>query len=102
MQLPIGKESNFKGVIDILKDRAIYFDGPCGEVLRYDEVPQEYRTQHKETHHELVEYLVWSSFCTFTPFLKGKRRNMWNVQGKMFQLYFFLRQIRMNTSESFS
>ncbi len=58
MQLPIGKESNFKGVIDILRDRAIYFDGACGEVLRYDEVPQEYRTQHKETHHELVEYLV--------------------------------------------
>ena len=54
----MGKESNLKGVIDVVRDRAIYFDGPCGEVLRYDEIPKEFRAQHKDTHHELIEHLV--------------------------------------------
>ena len=45
-------------MIDVLRDRSIYFDGPCGEVIRYDEVPVEYRAQRKDIHHELVEHLV--------------------------------------------
>ena len=49
---------HLKGVIDILRDRAIYFDGPCGEIIRYDEVPAEHRAQRKDAHHELVEHLV--------------------------------------------
>ena len=38
LQLPIGKESDLKGLIDISKNRAIYFDGQFGETVRYDEV----------------------------------------------------------------
>lgn len=58
LQLPIGKESNTKGLIDIIKDRAIYFDGDFGEQVRYDEVPPEYRSQVQDYHHELVEHLA--------------------------------------------
>ena len=41
LQLPIGKDSDTKGLVDIIRDRAIYFDGQFGEQIRYDEVPQE-------------------------------------------------------------
>lgn len=30
IQIPIGLESNTKGLIDLIKQQALYFDGPCG------------------------------------------------------------------------
>lgn len=30
VQIPIGLEGNFKGVIDLIEERAIYFDGAFG------------------------------------------------------------------------
>ena len=41
MQLPIGKEDNFEGVIDLITQEAIYFDGNNGEKVRREPVPAE-------------------------------------------------------------
>src|SRR6185503_18200277 len=41
MQLPIGKEENFEGVIDLITQKAIYFDGANGEDVREEAVPAE-------------------------------------------------------------
>lgn len=41
MQLPIGAEDNFKGVIDLITQKANYFDGDNGETVRREEVPAE-------------------------------------------------------------
>lgn len=34
MQVPIGSDSSFVGLIDLLKMKAFYFDGPSGEIIR--------------------------------------------------------------------
>src|SRR5512135_2587246 len=39
MQLPIGKEDNFEGVIDLIAMKAYYFDGANGENVRVEEIP---------------------------------------------------------------
>ncbi|MGD0041569.1 MAG: elongation factor G [Isosphaeraceae bacterium] len=39
LQLPIGAESNFQGVIDLIERQAIYFDGDNGENVRTEPVP---------------------------------------------------------------
>ncbi len=39
LELPIGAESNFQGVVDLIERRAIYFDGDNGEHVRYEPVP---------------------------------------------------------------
>ena len=41
MQLPIGKEDNFEGVIDLITMKANYFDGDNGENVREEEIPAE-------------------------------------------------------------
>ena len=41
MQLPIGKEDYFEGVIDLITQEAIYFDGNNGEKVRREPVPAE-------------------------------------------------------------
>ncbi|MGA7502268.1 MAG: elongation factor G [Isosphaeraceae bacterium] len=39
LQLPIGAESSFQGVIDLIERQAIYFDGDNGEDVRTEPVP---------------------------------------------------------------
>jgi elongation factor G len=39
LQLPIGAESSFQGVIDLIERKAIYFDGDKGETVRYESIP---------------------------------------------------------------
>ena len=57
--LPIGKEADFVGQIDVLENRAIYFDGDeNGSVMRYDEVPAEYVELREKYYKHLVECLA--------------------------------------------
>ena len=39
MQIPIGLEAKHEGVVDLVKMKAIYFDGENGETLREEEIP---------------------------------------------------------------
>jgi elongation factor G len=41
MQLPIGLEADFEGVVDLVSMKAIYFDGEKGEKIRLDEIPED-------------------------------------------------------------
>jgi elongation factor G len=41
MQLPIGLEGAFRGLVDLVAMKALYFDGPEGEVVRVEEIPAE-------------------------------------------------------------
>ena len=80
LQLPIGKDSGVKGLIDIVRDRAIYFDGQYGETLRYDEVPSDFRQQRKDYHHELVEHLADADEHIGELFLEEKTPNEQDIQ----------------------
>jgi len=40
MQLPIGLEADFEGVIDLVSMKALYFDGDKGETVRPAEIPE--------------------------------------------------------------
>lgn len=57
IQLPIGLESKNEGLVDLITQKAIYFEGNFGENLRYDEIPQNMRTESTERRHELIEHL---------------------------------------------
>ncbi|XP_053930613.1 elongation factor G, mitochondrial [Cuculus canorus] len=55
VQIPIGLEGNFKGLIDLIEEKAIYFDGAHGQTLRYEEIPAEFRAEAAERRRELIE-----------------------------------------------
>ncbi|XP_045767683.1 elongation factor G, mitochondrial [Maniola jurtina] len=57
LHLPIGLEKECQGILDLVEERAVYFDGDYGEVVRLDEVPQNKRAEVKERRHELIEQL---------------------------------------------
>ena len=55
LQLPIGLEANFEGVVDLVEMRAIYFRGDNGEIVEYGEIPAELRDEAEERHAELLD-----------------------------------------------
>ena len=48
MQIPMGVETDLKGVIDLVKMKAYYFDGDKGDDVREEEIPAEFLDQAKE------------------------------------------------------
>ncbi|XP_039952809.1 elongation factor G, mitochondrial [Bactrocera neohumeralis] len=57
IQLPIGVESNCKGIVDLVTEKAIYFEGNHGMELRYDEIPKDMRAESIDRRQELIEHL---------------------------------------------
>ena len=51
IQLPIGAGDDFKGVIDVIAMKAIYFDGEDGENLRSEEIPADMMHEARRARH---------------------------------------------------
>jgi len=45
MQIPIGLEADFRGVVDLIEMKALYFDGDNGEIRRVEEIPDDLRAE---------------------------------------------------------
>jgi elongation factor G len=57
LQLPIGAESAFQGVIDLIDRKAIYFDGDKGEDVRYEPVPADMTVAVERARQGMLEAL---------------------------------------------
>lgn len=58
MELPIGLEDKLEGVVDLISQKAVYFDGPNGEELRYADVPANMVEDVKKYRKELIEAAI--------------------------------------------
>jgi elongation factor G len=57
LQFPMGAESRFEGVIDLVHMQAVYFDGNSGEKVRRAAIPEEYAEQAQAARHHMLETL---------------------------------------------
>jgi elongation factor G len=55
MQLPIGLEAKFEGVIDLIGMKALYFDGENGERVRSDEIPEALRREAEAARESMLD-----------------------------------------------
>jgi elongation factor G len=55
IQLPMGLEADFKGVIDLLSMDAIYFDGEKGQNVRRAEIPPEFKDAADRARHGMMD-----------------------------------------------
>jgi len=55
MQIPIGLEAQFEGVVDLATMKACYFDGTNGEKIRIEEIPAALQAQAAEKRHEMLD-----------------------------------------------
>ncbi|HRH26580.1 MAG TPA: elongation factor G [Parcubacteria group bacterium] len=72
VQIPIGLEENFQGVIDLLKMKAFYFEGNMGMNIREEEIPAEFLEEAKKYRAELVEKIVEQDDALMSAYLDGK------------------------------
>jgi elongation factor G len=54
LQVPMGAEDKFLGVIDPIIGKAYFFDGDDGEIVRKEEVPAEYADRAKEARADII------------------------------------------------
>ena len=55
IQLPIGEENSFRGVIDLIDQKAYEFEGKMGEIVKEVPVPEDMKAKIEEYRHILVE-----------------------------------------------
>jgi len=72
IQLPIGKEADFKGIIDLVRMRAeVYYDDE-GKDVRDEEIPENLREQAEEYHQKLIEAVAESDEALMEKFFEGE------------------------------
>ena len=72
IQLPIGKEADFKGIIDLVRMRAeVYYDDE-GKDVRDEEIPEDMRELAEKYHHELIESVAESDEALMDKFFNDE------------------------------
>src|SRR3954447_10298286 len=57
LQLPIGLEDKFEGVVDLIKMKAFRFEGPNGEKIIEGAIPADMADEAKKAHDEMLDSL---------------------------------------------
>ncbi len=55
MQIPIGLEEQHQGVVDLVRMKAVYFDGQFGEVLRIEDIPDDLKDEAQKKREEMLD-----------------------------------------------
>jgi elongation factor G len=55
IQVPIGAEDRFIGIVDPIIMRAFYYEGKDGDILREADIPAELQALAEERRHEIIE-----------------------------------------------
>ncbi len=81
MQLPVGEEENFKGVVDLIKRKFIVFEGSFGEVLKEEDVPEEMREKVEQWRSEMIEKVVTEDEDLFERYMQGEEISEDEIKG---------------------
>jgi elongation factor G len=76
IQIPIGIESSFEGVIDLLRMKAFYFEGEKGEKIIEKEIPENLKEEAAKYRHQLIEKVVEQDDKMMSDYLEGKEPSL--------------------------
>ena len=71
LQLPIGLEVDHRGLIDLVRMKALYFDGSNGEIIREEEIPAELRAEADSKREEMLDAISMFSDELTEAILEG-------------------------------
>ena len=72
VQIPIGEEAEFKGVIDLLAMKATYFEGDFGQTVKVEEIPAELQKKAKEWRDKALEKISSEDDSLMEKYLGGE------------------------------
>ena len=72
IQLPIGQEDTFKGIVDLIDMKAdVYYDD-MGNDVRVEEIPEDLKAQAQEYHDKLIEAVAETDEELMMKYLEGE------------------------------
>lgn len=72
LQIPIGSEDRFEGVIDLIEQKALYWADENGETIVEQEIPEDYRAEANEFRLKLMETLAEYDEAFFEAFMEAE------------------------------
>ncbi len=72
LQIPIGKEDTFKGMIDLVTMKAEIYEDDMGNVINETDVPDEYKAQAEEYRQILLEAVAETDDALMEKFFAGE------------------------------
>ena len=76
VQLPIGTEMDFKGVVDLLANKAHSFEGDMGEKIVEIDIPENMKEEVAKHRKILIEKIVEQDDQLMSDYLEGKESNL--------------------------
>ena len=72
IQLPIGSEDTFKGIIDLVEMKAYVYYDDLGKDIRCEEIPEDMQELAEKYHEELVEHVAEQDDVIMDKYLSGE------------------------------
>ncbi|WP_026888083.1 elongation factor G [Clostridium beijerinckii] len=72
IQIPIGSEQGFKGMVDLIKNVAFIFYDDLGKDMREEEIPAEYVEQAEEYRNAMIEAIAETDEELMEKYLEGE------------------------------
>jgi elongation factor G len=85
VQIPIGERNEFEGVVDLMKMKAIYFEGEKGEKVAEKEIPAELAGKAKEYRERMIERIAETDDALTEKFLGGEEISLEEMKKAMRQ-----------------
>ncbi len=73
MQLPIGEEASFQGVVDLLSERAFYWDDALGKEFHEEDVPVDLKSEVEALRARLIEEIAETDDDLTVKYLEGEQ-----------------------------
>ncbi len=73
VQMPIGKEETFRGIIDLVTLKAYFYNDPKGIEVEEGEIPQDLLADAQRYHDELEEFVAGRDDALMEKFLMGEK-----------------------------
>lgn len=82
-QLPIGQEDKFRGIVDLLENRAILYKDDLGKDWEYSDVPADMVAEAAKYRSELIEKIAESDDALLESYLAGEEPTNEQLQSAM-------------------
>jgi elongation factor G len=83
VQLPLGKEDKFEGVIDLIESKALLLDSDPESEPRETDIPESYRIKYEEYRRTLIERLAEDDDKILTAYLENKELSVSDIKAAL-------------------
>jgi len=83
VQLPVGLEDEFRGIVDLLRKKAYKFEGEKGEAIQEMDIPAEMKDEVEKYGAELIEKIVENDDKLMEKYLAGETIPLEDLKGAL-------------------